>query len=212
MWSHLLEEDIRPLYLAPPDFCTQRRVENRLGRSRQTNAFQSTDIPLLVGALDAHTVKFSDLDRGDGWTGQDTPEKSFGSLWRHRLCFRGRTAELKSRAKAALVTLARWEHSFCPVPARQWGLRSASRSSTRVWRSEPGSTGRKILKLISVPTDGQVLDRTNVPISLMSRVRPSPCFSIPLSVHENTSGVSKGNRMTFRVCLGPSTRHLDRGR
>ncbi len=131
MWSHLLEEDIRPLYLAPPDFCTQRRVENRLGRSRQTNAFQSTDIPLLVGALDAHTVKFSDLDRGDGWTGQDTPEKSFGSLWRHRLCFRGRTAELKSRAKAALVTLARWEHSFCPVPARQWGLRSASRSSSQ---------------------------------------------------------------------------------
>jgi hypothetical protein len=37
------------LYLAPRDFCTQRRVANILDRSRQTDAFLSKDISLLVG-------------------------------------------------------------------------------------------------------------------------------------------------------------------
>jgi hypothetical protein len=45
----------------------------------------------------------------------------------------------------------------------------------------------------------------------MSRVRPALRFAILLSTHQNVIRTSHGNRLTFLMCPGPVTRHLDRG-
>lgn len=84
-------------------------------------------------------------------------------------------------------------------------------ASRVVFCSDPGSGGRKILKPVWIPGAGHALARTNAPLSLMSRVRPSPRFVIPLSTHQNTTSASNGNRMTFRVSSGPCNGTLGRG-
>ena len=83
--------------------------------------------------------------------------------------------------------------------------RTFPNASTRALGSDPWSIGRKTLNPIWIPDGGQVWARTNAPVSLMSWVRPSLRFSTPASVHQNTIGASRGNRMALRTRLGVST-------
>src|ERR1051325_7100275 len=116
---------------------------------------------------------------------------------------------LLTRNSMCRVNIAKPLHPLRPQACST--RRTCPTASIRVLCSNPGSSGRKILKPIWVPRGGHVLATTNAPNSLTSRVRPSLRFWTPLSVHQNTIDASKGNRIAFRVCPSLSTRHLAGG-